>query len=116
MTDLPAYDVGYIKKVRESGFGRGVPVGYVASFLKSNTPPEGWEWWEPPPEMQARPIPEAEAIQPSHFDGEGRLIFQCFDDRRAGEECPLVPQCEETNRCLVQMLIELGWRVQAPPD
>lgn len=43
--------------------------------------------------------------------GGPRLIFQCFDDRCAGQECPLPGICEACNRCVRAELSAAGWFV-----
>lgn len=105
MSELPAYDLGWIRKERETGFDDGsVPVGTIYAFVKGHQPPPGWEWFEPPEEMRAK-------VDFLEVQEEPRLVVTCFDDRRAGQECPIPNECEETNRCLVQLLADRGWRV-----
>jgi hypothetical protein len=42
------------------------------------------------------------------------LVVCCFNIKRDGKECPMPSECEATDQCLVQMLIDKGWRCEEP--
>lgn len=87
---LPAFEIGYIRKVRENGDPFEVAVGFIAEYLKNDgrEPPPGWEWYEPPEELR------------------GRVVAFLEDKDCCCGVCPLPDDCDELNRCVAQRLLE----------
>jgi len=98
-------ELGWARKAEETGFGDGVPVGYMASWPKDKALPPGWVWLETVEEYAAK-LDELE-VGP-------RVYAICWSDERSDRECPCPGVCEEANRCVVDLIRERGWVVAEP--